>query len=290
MIIHNVQQNTPEWDAARIGIPTASEFEKIISPGGEPSRQWEAYAHKILAEEMIGHAIKGFRSADMEEGQNREEESVLYYELQRDVSTTPVGFVTDDARTMGCSPDRFVGTDGLLETKNPLAHTLVGYMIDGKLDRAYWPQIQGQLLVTGRKWVDIVAYFPEMPEVIVRVERDLPYLESMARMLKDFNAKLNVKRQNLIRKGYMKGIIAPDAPTAPPPKDKWDVLVESIIEGLAGLDKIAFNAYIKKRSDDINNVTLNADSKNRAVLASAINTARKAAEGQKDPSRFLGAG
>ena len=52
-----------------------------------------------------------------------EAEAADWYEFDQDVTTQRVGFITDDGRTMGCSPDRFVGDDGLLEIKTPLPHT-----------------------------------------------------------------------------------------------------------------------------------------------------------------------
>lgn len=296
MITHNIPQRlddgteNPEWMKLRIGIPTASNFDKIVTPGGEPSKQWEAYAHKILAEEIVGHQIDTFvKSAAMEEGNNREAESVAYYELQRDVTTMAIGFVTDDARSMGCSPDRMIGDDGLLETKNPMAHTHVGYLIDGKLDKAYWPQLQGQLLVTGRKWVDIVSYFPEMPEFIIRVTRDGPYLEVLERELKTFNTKLQLKRQKLVNAGHLKGVKQTGTPPAAPKSDAMTVLVDSIVNGLKDLTKAQFNEYLKKRSEEISNVTLQADTENRARLAKAINDAKAAAEGNEQ-ARNLRAG
>jgi hypothetical protein len=42
MITHDVTQGSPEWLEARLGIPTASEFDKIITPTGKPSTQYEA--------------------------------------------------------------------------------------------------------------------------------------------------------------------------------------------------------------------------------------------------------
>jgi len=197
-------QKSPEWYAARIGIPTASAFEKILSPTGKVSTQWEAYAHSILAEEIVGHAIEGYVSKDMEEGIAREEESRAYYEMERSVDVVKVGFCTDDARTMGYSPDGFVGDDGLLEFKNPKHTTQVGYYLgDDALSGEYWPQLQGGLLVTERKWVDIVSYFPEMPPHILRVDRDEAYIAKLADGIAEFNAKLAAKRQRLIGLGII---------------------------------------------------------------------------------------
>ena len=203
-IYDDIEQGSPDWLACRVGIVTASNFFRIISPTGEKSKQWEGLAHEILAEEIVGHAIEGYKSADMEEGNRREEESVNYYELKREVDTVKVGFITNDDGTLGCSPDRLISSDGLLELKNPKHGTQVGYLLNGKLDQAYFPQLQGQLYITERQWVDIVSYFPEMPELIVRVERDEPYIKSMAEMLAEFNDKLAKKRNRLIELGHIK--------------------------------------------------------------------------------------
>ena len=54
--------------------------------------------------------------------------------------------------------------------------THVGYLVKGNLYTDYLQQVQGQLLVTGRKWCDIVSYFPGIKPVIIRVERDEPFL------------------------------------------------------------------------------------------------------------------
>jgi hypothetical protein len=211
MITHDVPQKletgeaNPEWLKLRIGIPTASEFDKIITPTGKASTQWEAYAHKILAEEIVGHAIQGFvKTAAMEEGNARELESIQFYEFQKDVTTEPIGFITDDARTMGCSPDRLVGAEGLLEAKNPLAHTHIGYLLNANVDKEYWPQCQGGLMLAERAWIDIMSHFPEIPHLIVRVERDETYIALMRQMLADFNGKLQNKRKILIDRGYLK--------------------------------------------------------------------------------------
>lgn len=205
MIIIECQQNTPEWHRARLGKATASKFEKIISPTGKASIQWEAYAHEILAEEIVGHTIEGYKSADMEEGQRREEESVSYYEMKKGIDTVKVGFIANDAHTLGCSPDRLVGKEGMLEMKNPKHNTQVDYLLlEANVSKGYWPQLQGQLYVAERQWVDIVSYFPEMPEVIVRVERDEPYINLMASMLDEFIGKLAKKRARLMELGHLK--------------------------------------------------------------------------------------
>jgi hypothetical protein len=67
----------------------------------------------------------------MERGLIVEGEAVDWYEFDQDVTVQRVGFITDNDHTVGCSPDRLVGDDGLLEIEAPLPHTQVEYWISG---------------------------------------------------------------------------------------------------------------------------------------------------------------
>ncbi len=190
MIIHDVVQGTTEWLAVRAGIPTASCFDRIITKSGKPSSQAEKYMHRLLAERIMGHPVAEFTSAYMERGSALEAEAVAYYEGIREVETVKVGFITNDERTIGASPDRLSGENGLLEIKCPAEHTHVGYLITHAVDHEYYPQIQGQLWVTGRQWVDIQSYHPEMPPALIRVGRDEDFIAKLAAAVSAFSREL----------------------------------------------------------------------------------------------------
>lgn len=203
MIIHDVEQGSPEWFAARLGIPTASEFSKIITATGKASTQATDYCLTLLAEKLLGREVEKWQgNMWTERGKELEQEAADYYELTTGLTLNKVGFVTNDEKTMGCSPDRLVGEDGLLEIKCPAAHTHLKYMLDKKLDASYWPQLQGQLYITGREWVDIISYYPEMKPVIIRVDRDALYLEKMDEHLDGFILEMKSTERELIAKGY----------------------------------------------------------------------------------------
>ena len=89
--------------------------------------------------------------------------------------------------TVGCSPDRLVGDDGLLEIKAPLPHTQVEYWISGELSERFRPQLQGQLYVSQRSWVDILCWHDVLPKLVVRVEPDETFLKALDHELKIFN-------------------------------------------------------------------------------------------------------
>lgn len=201
MITLDVQQGTTEWAQARLGIPTASAFGKIITPKTmKLSAQAEEYAHRLLAEQILGEPLDDATSGFMQRGSLQEQKAVAYYELQQDVETTPVGFILRDDRKVGASPDRLVGTTGLLEVKCPAAHTHIGYLLDEE-GIGYRCQVQGQLWIAEREFVDTISYNPFMPTAIVRQHRDEKFIAALATAVDQFLAVMEICKATLIAKG-----------------------------------------------------------------------------------------
>ena len=133
MRIINVPQRSPEWFAARLGCPSASNFAKVLTPGGKRSTQVEGYLNRLVADILTGRSEQQEPSEAMQRGTELEPEARAYYELIAG-PVEEVGFcIHDDG--FGCSPDGVVG-DGLLEIKCPLAHTHVEYLRD-EIGRAH---------------------------------------------------------------------------------------------------------------------------------------------------------
>ena len=124
-LFHDVAQYSEAYDRLKLGIPTSSNFHKIITPQGKPSKQWREYACLLIAERILQRKIEFYHSPAMERGLIVEADAVDWYEFDQDVTVQRVGFITDDDHTVGCSPDRLVGDDGLMEIKAPLPHTQV---------------------------------------------------------------------------------------------------------------------------------------------------------------------
>lgn len=199
MKIIPVQQGTEEWLRARAGIPTASEFDQIVTNSGKPSAQAKSYLCRLVAERIIGLASDD-GTQWMQRGSSIEREAVAWYELERGVTVTEVGFCTTDDGRWGCSPDRLVGDDGLLEVKCPAAATHIRYLLDNGPGTGYRPQTQGQLLVTGRGWNDFVSYCPGLPPLLVRLLPDGDYLEGLENALTTFSTYLD-EAEKQIRNG-----------------------------------------------------------------------------------------
>ncbi len=212
MIVHDVKQGTDEWLRLRLGIPTASRFDEIITTGGKKgvpgdSSSAPKYMHHLLAERITGQPIEGFKSQYMERGSMLEERAVAAYELDHDCETEKVGFVTSDDGRIGCSPDRFiVGQDrGLLECKAPAAHTHVAYLLSATgAETEYKIQLQGQLWVCEKDFVDICSFHPEMPLALFRVNRDDEFIRVMAEKVREFSYMLEEKVQLFTERGWIK--------------------------------------------------------------------------------------
>jgi len=205
ILYRDIQQGSAAWLELRAGIPTASNFHRILTPSGKPSTQATDYLHGLLAERMMGHPLVEHVSLWMQRGQDLEAEAVLYYELQRECATERLGFCTNDAGTIGASPDRLVGEDGLLEIKVPKDSTHVGYLLAEPVDKAYYPQIQGQLWIAERQWLEILSYHPELPPALVRVERDEDFIARLAAATTAFAECLVAMSLKLVERGWLTG-------------------------------------------------------------------------------------
>ena len=207
-VLHQVEQGTDAWKALRCGIPTASNFKKIVTPTGKFSEQSKGYMYELIAEWLFQMPFEdiGAESLDQREsktvwmtrGNDMEPQAVKAYEFEHDVKVQKVGFITNDLGNIGCSPDRLVGDDGLLEIKCPKVNTHLGYMLTGSIEQEYRPQHQGQLLIAQREWCDIQSYFPGLPTVIIRVNLDEAYRKILAPALEEFIQKLEQSKIDLI--------------------------------------------------------------------------------------------
>lgn len=200
MIRVDCKQGSAEWREARAGVPTASGFDKIITPKTlKPSEQATGYLHHLIAEWLLGRPLDDCGSSMWtERGLELEGEAVAYYEMERGIDVEEVGFVLRDDRRAGCSPDRLVGNDGGLEIKCPSAAVHVGYLLDpASLEARYRGQVQGGLYITGLPWWDLLSYCPELPAVVRRVEPDPEYVAALVPALGTFLARMDAAKAQI---------------------------------------------------------------------------------------------
>ena len=193
MRIINCEQYSDAWWAARLGVPTSSQFSKIVTGKGDPSKQRTAYMYEIAAERLTGKQEDTFISIAMQKGAEREELSRKMYEMEYEIDVVECGLCLTDCGRWGASPDGLVGDGGLVELKNPLGKTQVERLLmpDPQLPSEYVQQVQGQILVTEREWCDFVSYVPGLPLFVLRVYQDVPFLKKLEAALIEFSAELD---------------------------------------------------------------------------------------------------
>ena len=200
MIILECDQLSPEWFQAKVGLPSAGSFDKIVTTKGEPSKQRTNYLYQLAGETVSGYKTETYQNLAMQRGTELEGEARQYFEFLHDVQIRQVGLVyPDEEKKYASSPDGILEDAGL-EIKCPLVHTHVGYLLDNKLPTEYFQQVQGGMLVTGYDYWWFLSYFPGLPALVLRVERDEKFLEKLKAEIDRFCfelAEITTKLQNL---------------------------------------------------------------------------------------------
>ena len=196
-------QGSEEWKALRLGKATASRVADIVArtkSGYGASRA--NYMAQLIAERLTGTVAESFTNAAMQHGIDTEPEARCAYEFYQGVAVYEVAFVPHPTiADAGCSPDGFVGNDGLLELKCPQTATHLETLLGQSIPAKYISQVQFQMACTGRKWCDWVSYDPRMPEsmrlFVMRVHRDDKQIAELETEVAAFLQELAVKLAQL---------------------------------------------------------------------------------------------
>jgi putative phage-type endonuclease len=184
-IIKNIDQGSEEWFQLRLGVATASNFDKIITAGGKQSTTLEKYALQLATDKMLTTPEPSYKNEAMIRGTELEPLAREAYQEETFNIVEQITMFKSDCGNFGYSPDGLVGDDGLIEIKCPKATTHFQYIIDNKAPADYWQQLQGGLWLSGRKWIDFVSYHPDFKTkqlFIIRVGRDEDYITKLAEL------------------------------------------------------------------------------------------------------------
>lgn len=194
-------QGEQAWLDARRGILTASEMHKIITPTLKVADNDRTRAHvwELLAQRVSGYVEPQYISDDMLRGNLDEVRARdLYREHYSD--TQSMGFITNDewGFVIGYSPDDLVGNDGLIECKSRRqrfqVQTIVENVATGDAVPDYLMQCQTGMLVTKRKWCDLVSYSGGLPLAVIRVHADPTIQEAIVAAATAFEKRISEKQ------------------------------------------------------------------------------------------------
>lgn len=184
-----VEPGSGAWMKARLGIPTASQAHRIITPKTlKFSSQARSYAFRLVAEKLLNESFDSIDYIDhVQRGKDLEGQAVAAYELIEEVKTRPVGFLVTDDMTAGATPDRIIlDADACLEVKCPTPWIHLQYLIDG-FEEAYIIQAQMQAYVGEFEYVDRWSYHPQLPPRLEKTPRDEIIIAALRDALVQFN-------------------------------------------------------------------------------------------------------
>jgi hypothetical protein len=194
MTLHVVhcEQGSEQWFRVRAGMPTASEFGTVLAPrAGKDGKMRQTYLRKLAGEVITGEPMENYSNGYMERGKLLEHQARDLYSERVIEVVEQVGFVHCDERRCGCSPDSLVGDAGVLEIKTKAPHLLIPCLEKDEFPLEHKAQCQGVLWITGREWVDLAVYYPNMPFFVKRAARDEDYIKKLADAVAMFNEELD---------------------------------------------------------------------------------------------------
>ena len=199
MKVHAVEQGSLDWELLRAGKVTASEMDNLVTPLGKVKTGDgpKSYLMKKVAEAWSGGALPSLNVWDMDQGHFLEQYARPAFTLETGLEVTQVGFISDDAGRVGCSPDGLIGDKMGLEIKCPHLETHIRYLLDGVLPADYILQLQGSLYVTGfKKWM-FFSFRRKMPPLVLTIEPDEKIQKAISEALGWFQASFDAALDKL---------------------------------------------------------------------------------------------
>lgn len=194
MRLLDCEQGTPEWLNLRLGIPTASCADRILTKAGKPSSSAAAYMGELVDECVHPDAEPAFTgNRHTERGHELEPQARAWYRIVTGADVREVGFVLRDDGRAGCSPDSLIYRDGTpvkgLEIKAPEGKKHALWMIQGGLPDEHKQQVHMSMAVTRLREWGFLSYCPGYKPFRVEAQWDA-YTDLMAEALDDFIAQL----------------------------------------------------------------------------------------------------
>jgi hypothetical protein len=186
-------QGGSDWHYDRLGKFTASRFDDLMKRGRGKDQRFGnmclTYVYEVLGG-ILTQQPHIVTSQSMDWGHDNEQAAIEAYEHESGNKVDAVGFVSYGDYAGG-SPDGLVGKDGIIEVKcpyNPGNHAKT--LVTGQVPDQYWFQVQGNMMVTGRKWCDFISFDPRVQDEslkmkVIRVDRDEDTIELIGQRIKE---------------------------------------------------------------------------------------------------------
>lgn len=192
-----IEQGTDEWLAERAGRITASRFKDVIgvNKSGKFLKARDDYMMELAFERLSGVPKHSVSSQAMQWGTEAEPIARESYELSTGLFVDETGLIVHPSYGfIGGSPDGLVDDDGIIEIKSPHDEKVhIKTWLEG-MPEQHMPQVQGNLMVTGRQWCDFISFDPRQAKsyqlYVQRIERDDEYIHDLLNSLINFEQEL----------------------------------------------------------------------------------------------------
>jgi predicted phage-related endonuclease len=195
-VYEDIIQNTPEWDAMRLGKITASSVGSFIGVKGALS---SSLASKKAMRKLILKCI--FDIEEPFKGNAATEHGHEYEEVVREAFTAKTGLEVEEVGfcrhhefgELGFSPDGLIKENGVwvegFECKSPQIENFTSYYLDQELPSDYIQQVHYSLAVSGLRAWNFCAGHPSSNELVtLRIERD-ELTDKIAKLLPELSKK-----------------------------------------------------------------------------------------------------
>lgn len=153
-------------------LPNADAYRRLVDPA-------QALIDEIMGEQADGDdRPPDFDTFWTKRGTEMEPIALADYERRTGYTVEPVGFILHDCGKFGCSPDGLVSAKTWslpkrgLEIKCPEGKTHLRYLREGVLPNEYVCQVHASMAVTGLDRWDFFSFHPNLPPLLLTVERD----------------------------------------------------------------------------------------------------------------------
>ena len=194
MKFYPCEQGSEEWYRYRLGRPTSSNFHKIVTPTGQPSKQAVKYLYRLVAERLLHQTMDdeiGYVKW-VADGKANEPHAAANLQQVHELRLEPGGFITTDDGRVGASPDRMLNNqrEGV-EIKCPAYWTQIGYLLDGP-GEDYRAQVQGHLLVGEFRAVHFFSWTDRTPSYHKIILPDTTFKVALSSALDTFCDALDI--------------------------------------------------------------------------------------------------
>lgn len=181
-----IEQRSDEWHSLHLGRPSASQFFRVVSGKGKTKGKRkpetaETYKWQLLAERIFGvsFAPKIDRYAAVRWGVKFENQARADLVRRLNHEIVPGGVVMDRDKRLLASPDGWVGGVGRvpIEIKCPQPPGQLENLLSAPQD--YWPQIQGQMMLSQAKSLMFWSWHPCTPAALIEVHQDVTFCDAL---------------------------------------------------------------------------------------------------------------